>query len=65
MPVAEVAYGICLANRHRNYPADMPVLMHAWWHQCYPIELRWSPEELQVPTEAYLSYLATPDDYKK
>ena len=65
VPVIELAFSWLYAKRHRNYPSDMPVYLYDWYHQNLPIEIRWCPKELQLPTESYLQYIPTPEIYRQ
>ena len=64
VPIVEVAYSMTFAKRHRNYPSDLPVYLYDWFHENLPIEMKWCPEELQLSTESYLQYIATPETYE-
>jgi len=64
VPIIELAFSWLHTKRHMNYPSDMPVYLYDWYHENVPMEIRWCPEELQLPTEQYLQYVPIPDIYR-
>ncbi len=61
--ILEMAYPMGFAKRHRNYPVDFPATLYNWYHNSLPIEIRWCPEELQLPPQ-YQDLIPTPESYK-
>jgi len=62
--ILEMAYPMAFAKRHRNYPSDFPASLYNWYHNNVPIEIRWCPTELQLPSEQYNKLIPTPESYK-
>jgi peptide/nickel transport system substrate-binding protein len=62
--VNEMAYWMAFAKRFRNYPSDYPVTLYRWYHDNIPVQIRWTPKDLQLPSQEYLRLIPTPETYK-
>jgi len=62
--ILEMAYPMAEAKRHKNVPSDFPAVLNEWYHNNVPIEIKWCPPELQLPSDQYLQLIPTPEAYK-
>lgn len=64
VPILEMQYPMAIHIRHRNYPSDYPALLYHWYHNSVPIDIRWTPQELQLPSEDYVRLIPTAEVYE-
>ena len=69
VPLYQQSEPMAHAARIRNYPADLPNQFLEWYHNNVPVEILWTPEELQIPADRYitdyLDVIPTPERYEE